>query len=108
MLLTGLILTTVLFAAHMLRFYGMGPAFLVFSLLLTLTYRKPLMRKIWLFLQAVYLAAWIWVSADLVMLRLINQQPWIRISIIMIVVILVNILTGLMLLGRKGRDYFGK
>jgi hypothetical protein len=66
------------------------------------------MRKIWLFLQAVYLAAWIWVSADLVMLRLINQQPWIRISIIMIVVILVNILTGLMLLGRKGRDYFGK
>jgi len=108
MLLTGLITGTILVAAHILRYYGAIPACLILSLLLTLYFRKPAIRIFWLCLQSIFLTAWIWITADLVMLRLVNHQPWIRLCIIMLLVIGVNTMTLIGILGRRGKSYFGK
>lgn len=97
MRLLPVILTTLLLAAHVLRFYGILPAAIVLLLLVTLFVRKNFMRRMWQAFLALATIMWIHTTILLVDIRLAHQAPWIRLAAILVAVIAFNIFTILWL-----------
>lgn len=86
--LLPMIFADLLFAAHILRFHGTVPAFLVVLLLITLLIRKPWIPHFWQVLLLLAVGEWIRVTILFVRYRLAMDMPYIRLLIIMGAVIL--------------------
>ena len=101
-----IILSTLLFAAHIMRFYGLIPALAVLLLLFTLFFRRIWIMRFWQI--SLSLATMVWISAaiDFVRFRLVTDMPWSRLLIIMLAVILLNVFSILWLQHKKFHLYF--
>ena len=89
--LLPIILSTLLLAAHILRFYGLTPAIVTFMLLLTLFLRKTWTIRLWQALLTIAIFVWIHTAFVLVRLRLELELDWRRLFLIMAGVMAFNI-----------------
>ncbi len=99
--LLPLIFSTILIAAHIMRFYGLEAAILMLLLPATLFIRNLWTLKFWQVLHGVFVVMWIFVSINLVQTRMALNMPWVRLAIIMVVVTLFTAFSGLWLENKK-------
>ncbi len=102
-----LIFSTLLFAAHLLRFYGYFYPALLLALLLTLLIRKKQVIRVWRWFLLIAGVVWIKITVSLVLLRIDQQKPWLRLLIIMSAVVLFNFLSILPTRTKKVREFYG-
>ncbi len=105
--LLPLIISTLLFAAHIMRFHGLNWAVLPILLLLTLFVRKNWIRRMWQGLMLLAALVWIDITIDLIHFRITAEQDYLRLAVIMIAVILFTIFSGVMLENRKLKERYG-
>jgi len=91
--LLPIIISTFLFAAHVMRFNGLLPALLVLVSLATLMIRKPWVPRLWQALLLIAIIVWVDATIDYVKLRLALNASWARLLIIMSAIILFNVLS---------------
>ena len=89
--LLPLIFAQLLFAAHIMRSFGMIWAMVVLSLLLTLFIRREWITRLWQIIIAFEVVEWIRTTIVIVQLRLAVEMPYLRLLIIMGTVILFNL-----------------
>ncbi len=99
--LLPIIFSTVLVAAHIMRFFGIEAAMLVLLLLSTLFIRNLWTLKFWQLLHGVFVMMWIYVSIDFIQIRIAFNTPWIRLAIIMGLVTLFTVFSGFWLENKK-------
>ena len=99
--LLPLILSTLLAAAHVMRFYGLAAAILVLLLLGTLFIRNIWTLKFWQLLQGGFAVMWISITINFIQIRIALNTSWLRLGIIMSVVTLFTIFSGLWLENKK-------
>jgi len=86
-----LILGNLIFAAHILRFYGVVPAIIVIAFMFTLLIRKEIILILWQFLFALSSLIWIFATIGFIRFRLAEGLPWLRLLIIMSLLIIFSI-----------------
>jgi len=86
-----LILGDLIFAAHILRFYGLIPAIIVVAFMFTLMIRKEIILILWQLLFVFSSIIWIFATIDFVRYRLTEGLPWFRLLIIMSLLILFSV-----------------
>jgi hypothetical protein len=89
--LLPLIFVQLLFAAHIMRSFGMIWALVVLILLFTLFIRRDWIIRLWQIIIAFEVVEWIRTTIVIVQLRLAVEMPYIRLLIIMGAVILFNL-----------------
>ena len=101
------ILATLLFAAHVMRYGGLYPALLVVALLITLLVPRYWVLHLWRVLIGLAIIEWLRTAIILVRMRLMLELPYIRLMLIMALVVLFN---GFVLywLNRRQLRYFYK
>lgn len=106
--LLPLILSALLVAAHIMRFYGLLAAILVLLLLGTLFFRTKWILRCW---QGVLVAAtfmWINTTYDIIQVRLALNQPWLRLIVIMCTIIVLTIFSIFWLENKKIKAFYNK
>ena len=88
--LLPLILATLLFAAHIMRFNGLPAALLVLALLVTLFIPRSWILNLWQVLIGLALIEWLRTAIILIKMRLVLDLPYVRLALIMAAVILFN------------------
>ncbi len=78
-----LLIGDLIFAAHILRFYGLMPALIVVAFMFTLLIRKEIILILWQLLFVLSSIIWIFATIDFVRYRLAEGMPWLRLVIIM-------------------------
>lgn len=101
-----IILSTLLFAAHVMRFYGVFPALAVLLLLFTLFIRRVWIIRLWQLFLIVAVLIWINTTIEFVRFRLATSMPWSRLLIIMLSVVLLNVFSILWLQHKRFHSYF--
>ena len=89
--LLPLIFTQLLFAAHIMRSFGIIWAIAVLILLFTLFIRRDWILRLWQIIIAFDVIDWIRTTIVFVQLRLAVEMPYLRLLIIMGAVILFNL-----------------
>ena len=87
------ILSTILFAAHVLRFNGLFWAIAVLLLLLTLLFRKPWIIRFWQILLSFAALKWVIITIELIQMRIAFDMPYLRLVVILFTVIIFNVFT---------------
>lgn len=106
--LLPLIFAHLLFAAHIMRSYGLFWALIVLSLLFTLFIHRDWIILMWQLIMALVTVEWIRTSIVIIKLRLAVEMPYTRLSIIMGAVILFNLFM-IYLIQRPGiRKFYSK
>lgn len=86
-----LIFAQLLFAAHIMRSFGIIWAILVLILLFTLFIRRDWIIRMWQIIIAFEIVEWIRTTIIIIQLRLAMGMPYVRLLIIMSIVILFNL-----------------
>jgi len=81
--LLPVILSTILIAAHVLRFHGIIEAIAVLLLLLSLLLKRKLILRLWQAFLAFGVIMWIRTTIELVSLRMAMDAPWLRLTLIL-------------------------
>ncbi len=102
-----IIFSTILFSAHLLRFYGYVYPVALLALLLTLLVKKKWVIRLWQFLLLIAGIIWIKITISLILLRIDQHKPWLRLLIIMGAVILFNFFALLSTRSKKILAYYG-
>ncbi len=89
--LLPVIIADFLFAAHVMRFYGLWPALIVLLLNFTLFIRKPWIPIMWQLLTGLAVIEWIHITIYFVNFRMAWDMPYFRLLLIMGLVILYNV-----------------
>lgn len=89
--LLPLIFAQLLFAAHIMRSYGLFWAIVVLLLLFTLFIRREWIIRIWQVIIVFVILEWIRTTIVIIQLRLAVDMPYTRLLIIMCVVIIFNL-----------------
>ena len=89
--LLPLLFAQLLFAAHIMRTYGLIWAIIVLVLLVILFIRRNWIIRIWQVIIAFEIIEWIRITIVIVQLRLAVEMPYVRLLIIMSAVILFNL-----------------
>jgi hypothetical protein len=105
--LLPVILSTLLYAAHVLRFNGLPVAVMVLILLLTLFIRKPWIIRLWQILLAFAALKWVIITVELVQMRINFEIPYLRLAIILIIVAVLNLFTVFWLQNKKIKKFYG-
>lgn len=106
--LLPLIFAQLLFAAHIMRSFGLMWAIIILTLMLTLFIRHEMIIKIWQLIIALEIAEWIKTTIIIVQLRLAVDMPYLRLLIIMGAVILFNLFVIYWLQRVKSSAYYSK
>ncbi|MBD3223168.1 MAG: hypothetical protein GF313_00450 [Caldithrix sp.] len=106
--LLPVILSALLIAAHLMRYYGLEIALIPIVLLITLFIRHPLIRRGWQILMLISTIIWIDTTVELIHFRLVAQQPYLRLAVIMIAVILFTIFSGVMLENKRIQTFYAR
>ena len=91
--LLSLIISTLLFAAHVMRFNEPSWAMAVLGLLLTLFIPRPWIIRFWQIILALATLKWVMITIELIQMRFAFEMPYFRLAIILIAVIIFNLLT---------------
>ncbi len=100
------ILSTVLIAAHVLRFYGLQTAIPIVLLLITLFIKNKFILRFWQFLLSVGIIMWIQATTGFVQMRLTMHQPWVRLVLILGAVILFTLYSIFSLENKKLKERY--
>ena len=101
------IFMNILMAAHFLRFNGYVTAILILLVNLTLMIRKPIIITLWQVLLGMASVMWIYVSLGFIQFRVATGAPWMRLSIIMGLVVILNFGCIFWINNKKLKAYFG-
>ena len=101
-----LILGDLLFAAHVLRFYGLIPALIVLAFMFTLLIRKEIVLMLWQLLFVISSLIWILATIDFIRFRLAEGLPWLRLLIIMSLLVFFSIFNIFWVRRKAFRDKF--
>lgn len=104
--LLPVIISALLFAAHILRFYGLLWAAVVLVPLITLLIRKPWTIRLWQILLALAIVVWLNVAIELVQARMALDAPWLRLAIILSTVISFNLFSLIWLENKTIRSFY--
>lgn len=104
--LLPLILATLLFAAHVMRFNGLPAALLILALLFTLFVPRSWILNLWQVLIGLALIEWLRTAIILINMRLALDLPYMRLAVIMVAVILFNGLVIYWLNHKKLRRFY--
>jgi len=104
--LLPVIFSTLLFAAHVLRFNGLYWTIAILALLFTLFIRKPWIIRLWQILLGLAALKWGMVTIELIHIRIAFDIPYTRLTIILILVIIFNVFTVLWLQNKKIRRFY--
>jgi len=102
------IFSTLLFAAHLLRFYGYIYPVLLLLACFTLIIKKKWVIQVWRGFLLLAGIIWIKITVSLIILRIDQQKPWLRLLFIMSALILFNFLSLLSTRNNKVRTYYGE
>ncbi len=106
--LLPVIFSGLIFAAHVLRFYGAVPALLAVLFIFLLAVPKQWILRLW----QVYLfaAALVWIKAtvDFIRYRMAMGFPWSRLAMIMGLVIALTVFSIFWLENKNVRQYFNR
>lgn len=102
------IFANVLFAAHIMRFYGLLFAVLVLLLNFTFLIRQEWVLKMWQILLAMAVIVWIYVSFGFIQYRMIMDAPWVRLTAIMSAIVLYNIIAIIWMNSKKLKSQYIK
>ncbi len=106
--LAPMVFADLLFAAHVLRFYGFLPAILILAFGLTLLIKKSWLPGIWQILLLFAIGEWIRVTIEFVRYRLAMGMPYFRLIIIMGAIILFFIFVIFWWQNKKIQLYYKK
>lgn len=106
--LLPVILADLLFAAHVMRSFGLIPALIVAVLLVSLAVRKPWLPALWQALLVVYSGFWLHTTVKLARFRIMMDMPWVRLIIIMGAVILFTLFAAYWIKSKKVRGFYSK
>ncbi len=104
--LIPIILSTLLFAAHLSRNYNDLPALLVILLLAVLFIRKSWVIRFYQAFLSIAAIFWIKITIQLVTYRLSEELPYIRLSIILIILILFTLWSAIWMNSKKIKDHY--
>jgi hypothetical protein len=104
--LVPLILSTLLIAAHFMRFYGLEAAVAGLLLLGTLFVRHQWILRFWQGVLAVAAIIWIDTTYGIVQFRQELNQPWLRLMIIMSAVIAFTVFSGFWLENKRIKAFY--
>jgi len=88
--LIPVLLTAILFSAHLLRFAGWAPAIISFLFIGTLFIRNKWIPRIWQVYLGIAFLTWIKITIGFVQYRIAMHIPWVRLIIIMGLIILLT------------------
>lgn len=100
------VFSTLLFSAHLLRFYGWWPPALLMLACLSLFFPKRWILKSWQLLLLLFGIIWIKITVSLVWLRLEAGKPFTRLLIIMAALVIINFLSLLATRNKKVRQFY--
>ncbi|HHJ51830.1 MAG TPA: hypothetical protein ENJ89_01435 [Caldithrix abyssi] len=103
-----IIFSTLLFSAHLLRFYGYWPPVLMMLLCFSLLSDKRRVLQMWQILLAIFTLFWIKITVSLVLLRLEKGMPWQRLALIMSAVVVVNLMSLLWTNRKTVKEMFNR
>ena len=103
-----IIFSTLLFSAHLLRFYGYVYPALLLASLLTLFIKKKWVIQLWRAFLLIAGIVWIKITVSLVLLRIDQHKPWLRLLLILSALILFNFLSLLSTRSKKLRLFYGE
>ncbi|HEM48991.1 MAG TPA: hypothetical protein ENO27_02155 [Caldithrix sp.] len=106
--LLPLIFTQLLFAAHIMRSFGVIWALVVLMLLITLVIHREWIIRLWQIIIAFEIIEWIRTTLIIVQLRLAVEMPYLRLLIIMGAVILFNLFIIYWLQRKRIRNFFSQ
>ena len=104
--LVPVILSTLLFAAHVMRFNGPLWAMMVLGILLTLFIRKPWIIRLWQVLLTFATLKWVTIAIELVQMRIAFEMPYLRLAVILIAVVTFNVFAIIWMQDEKIRDFY--
>ena len=104
--LLPVILSTLLFTAHLMRFNGFPLAIVVITLLLTLFIRKSRIIRLWQILLALAALKWVIIAIELIHMRIAFDLPYLRLAIILIAVVIFNVFSIFWLQNRKIQSFY--
>jgi hypothetical protein len=104
--LLPVIVSALLFSAHILRFYGFPATLLFLALLLVLCIRRPWSRRLWQIVLSIAALVWIRTTVNLVLLRVQNELPWGRLAMILLGVIGLTVLSVIWLENTRIQGFY--
>jgi len=99
-------LAGLIFAAHVLRFYGLLPAVLALVFIFLLFVPQKWVLRLWQVYMFIATLVWIKATVDFVSFRLSMELPWIRLAVIMGLIIALTIFSIFWLENKKVKQYF--
>ena len=100
------VFSTLLFSAHLLRFYGWWPPIILMLACFSLLLPWRCILKTWQLLLLIFGVIWIKITVDLVSLRLESGKPYLHLLLIMAAIVVINILSLLSTRNRKVRQFY--
>lgn len=104
--LLPVIISTLLSAAHVMRFNGPIRAMTVLGILLTLFIRKPWIIRLWQVLLTFATLKWVTIAIELVQMRIAFEMPYLWLAVILIAVITFNAFAIIWMQNEKIRVFY--
>ncbi|HGY56515.1 MAG TPA: hypothetical protein ENK44_12470 [Caldithrix abyssi] len=101
-----LIVGNLIFAAHLLRFYGLIPALIAVAFTFTLLIRKEIVLLLWQLLFTAAGLIWVFATIGFIRYRLAEGLPWLRLLIIMSLLIALAVFNIFWIRRKAFRDKF--